>query len=96
VGSFVLRNEDGEGIDTRFVFARDGERLVGSWRQLGERWASSGLYGVLEGRRDGDPVAIVPERSNQPCAVRCATPDDIALLDAPDDATYAACMASCE
>lgn len=95
-GTFVLRNEDGQGVDTRFVLARDGERLVGHWRQLGERWHSSGLYGVLEGRRDGDPMAILPERSNQPCAVRCATPDDIALIDAPDSATHAACLASCE
>lgn len=95
-GTFVLRNEDGQGIDTRIVLAREGERLVGSWRQLGERWESSGLYGVLEGRRDGDPVAILPERSTQPCTVRCATPDDIAMLDAPDDAAHAACLASCE
>mgnify|MGYP000659173119 CR=1 FL=1 len=95
-GTFVLRNEDGQGIDTRIVLAREGERLVGSWRQLGERWESSGLYGVLEGRRDGDPVAILPERGTQPCTVRCATPDDIAMLDAPDDAAHAACLASCE
>lgn len=95
-GTFVLRNEDGQGIDTRIVLAREGERLVGSWRQLGERWQSSGLYGVLEGRRDGDPVAILPERSTQPCTVRCATPDDIAMLDAPDEAAHAACLASCE
>lgn len=95
-GTFVLRNEDGQGIDTRFVVALEGERLVGSWRQLGERWQSSGLYGVLEGRRDGDPVAILPERSTQPCTVRCATPEDIALIDVPDEAAHAACLASCE
>jgi hypothetical protein len=95
-GTFVLRNEDGQGIDTRFVFALDGERLVGNWRQLGERWTVSGLYGVLEGRRDGDPVAILPERSTQPCAVRCATPEDIGQLDAPDQAAHAACLASCQ
>lgn len=95
-GAFVLRNEDGQGIDTQFALALDGERLVGSWRQLGERWTSSGLYGVLEGQREGDPTTIVPDRSNQPCAVRCATPDDIAMIDAPDEATYAACLASCE
>src|SRR5690606_19161018 len=28
-GTFVLRNEDDQGIDTRFVLAVDGERLVG-------------------------------------------------------------------
>lgn len=95
-GTFVLRNEDGQGIDTRFVLALDGERLVGNWRQLGERWASSGLYGVLEGRRDGDPVAILPERSTQPCTVRCATPEDIAQLDAPSQPAYAACMTACK
>jgi hypothetical protein len=95
-GAFVLRNEDGQGIDTQFVFAPDAERLVGSWRQLGERWASSGLYGVLEGRREGDPTAILPERSNQPCAVRCATPEDIGRIDAPDEAAQAACLAECE
>lgn len=95
-GTFGLRNEDGQGIDTRFVFALDGDRLVGSWRQLGERWTSSGLYGVLEGRRAGDPVAILPERATQPCPVRCATPDDIAQLDTPSQAAHAACMASCE
>lgn len=95
-GTFVLRNEDGQGIDTRFVFALEGERLVGSWRQLGERWATSGLYGVLEGRRDGDPVAILPERSTQPCTVRCATPEDIALIDSPSQAAHGACMAACE
>jgi hypothetical protein len=95
-GTFVLRNEDGQGIDTRFVFALDGERLVGSWRQLGERWTVSGLYGVLEGRRDGDPVAILPERGTQPCPVRCATPEDIGQLDAADDAAHAACMAACK
>jgi hypothetical protein len=95
-GTFELRNDDGQGGDTRFVLARDGKRLVGHWRQLGERWTSSGLYGVLEGRREGDPVAILPERSRQPCAVRCATPDDIALLDDLDAATHAACLSSCE
>ncbi len=95
-GTFVMRNDDGQGIDTRFVFGRDGERLVGSWRQLGERWTSSGLYGVLEGRRDGDPVAILPERATQPCAVRCATPEDITQLDTPSQAAHAACMASCK
>ena len=95
-GTFGLRNEDGQGIDTRFVFALDGDRLVGSWRQLGERWTSSGLYGVLEGRRDGDPVAILPERATQPCPVRCATPDDITQLDTPSQAAHAACMASCK
>lgn len=94
-GTFVLRNDDGQGIDTRFVLAVEGERLVGNWRQLGERWQSSGLYGVLEGRRDGDPVAILPERSTQPCTVRCATPEDIAQLDVPSSPAYAACMASC-
>lgn len=94
--TFVLRNEDGQGIDTRFVFARDGDRLVGNWRQLGERWTSSGLYGVLEGRRDGDPVAILPERSTQPCAVRCATPEDIGQLDAPSQPAHVACMAACK
>jgi hypothetical protein len=95
-GVFVMRNEDGQGIDTRFVFALDGDRLVGSWRQLGERWASSGLYGVLEGQRDGDPVAILPERGTQPCAVRCATPEDIGQLDTPSQAAHAACMAACK
>lgn len=95
-GSFVLRNDDGQGIDTRFVLAREGERLVGHWRQLGERWATSGLYGVLEGRREGDPLAILPERSSQPCPVRCATPEDIALIDAPNDTAHAQCLASCE
>jgi hypothetical protein len=95
-GSFVLRNEDGQGIDTRFVFARDGERLVGSWRQLGERWTTSGLYGVIEGRREGDPLAILPERSSQPCPVRCATPEDIALIDVPNDTAHAQCLSSCE
>lgn len=95
-GTFVLRNDDGQGIDTRFVLAVEGERLVGNWRQLGERWASSGLYGVLEGRRDGDPVAILPERSTQPCTVRCATPEDITQLDAPSQPAHAACMAACK
>lgn len=95
-GAFVLRNEDGQGIDTQFALALDGERLVGSWRQLGERWTSSGLYGVLEGQREGDPTTIRPDRSNQPCAVRCATPDEIALIDAPDEAAHTACLASCE
>jgi hypothetical protein len=95
-GMFVLRNEGGQGIDTRFVFALDGERLVGSWRQLGERWTTSGLYGVIEGRRDGDPVAILPERATQPCPVRCATPDDITQLDTPSQAAHAACIASCQ
>jgi hypothetical protein len=93
--TFVLRNDDGQGVDTRFVFAPDGDRLVGSWRQLGERWTSSGLYGVLEGRRDGDPVALLPERSTQPCAVRCATPEDIGQLDAPSQPAHVACMAAC-
>jgi hypothetical protein len=95
-GAFVLRNEDGQGIDTQFALTLDGERLVGSWRQLGERWTSSGLYGVLEGQREGDPTTIRPDRSNQPCTVRCATPDDITLIDAPDEAAHAACLASCE
>lgn len=95
-GPFELRNEDGQGIDTQFVLAIDGERMVGSWRQLGERWESSGLYGVLEGRREGDPIEIRPTRSEQPCTVRCATPEDIALIDTPDPEAHAACLASCQ
>ncbi len=95
-GAFELRNEDGQGIDTQFVLATDGERLVGSWRQLGERWERAGLYGVLEGRRAGDPIEIRPTRSEQPCTVRCATPEDIALIDAHDPVAHAACLASCE
>lgn len=95
-GTFGLRNEDGQGVDTRFVFALDGERLVGSWRQLGERWTTSGLYGVLEGQRDGDPVSVLPERSRLPCAVRCATPEDIGQIDAPSQAARAGCMRTCK
>lgn len=95
-GDFVLRNLDGQGIDTHFVFALEGERLVGSWRQLGERWTSSGLYGVLEGQREGDPTMIEPSRSTQPCTVRCAAPEDIAAIDSPDSVAHAACLASCE
>ncbi|WP_266217477.1 flagellar basal body-associated FliL family protein [Paraliomyxa miuraensis] len=95
-GPFMLRNEDDQGIDTKFVFALDGERLVGSWRQLGERWNNAGLYGVLEGRRAGDPIELHPDRNAQPCSVRCATPEDIAQIDTPDETTLRACMASCK
>lgn len=95
-GSFDARSESGVGTPKRFVFALDGERLVGSWQQRGAQWKKSGQYGVLEGRRDGDPRELRPRRRTMPCDLQCAVPETIELADAPHDpAALAACQAAC-
>ncbi|MEM7155447.1 MAG: hypothetical protein AAF799_21535 [Myxococcota bacterium] len=95
-GSFDARSESGVGTPKRFVFALDGERLVGSWQQRGAQWKKSGQYGVLEGRREGDPRELRPRRRTMPCDLQCAVPETIELADAPfDPAALKACRAEC-
>ncbi|MEM9460483.1 MAG: hypothetical protein AAGF11_40315 [Myxococcota bacterium] len=94
-GHFELKNEDGKGVPLRVTFAREGEQMVGAWRQVGERWESSGMYGVLVGEREGDPRKIRVKRREQPCAIQCAAPKDIAQVDEPDTTRIDACRSSC-
>jgi len=93
---FDLENEDGQGVPLRLTFAREGEQLVGAWRQVGERWESSGMYGVLVGQREGDPRKLRVRRSEMPCAIQCAAPIELAQVESPDPAMIAACRASCQ
>lgn len=93
---FEPRNEAGQGIPKRFVFAVDGDRLVGTWRQRGSRWKSSGQFGVVEGRRDGDPRELRPRKQSLPCNVACAVPKDIEAADAEAEVTgLDDCLALC-
>lgn len=94
-GHFELKNEDGKGVPLRVTFAREGDQLVGAWRQVGERWESSGMYGVLVGEREGDPRKIRARRREQPCAIQCAAPQEIGQVDEPDAAQIDACRSSC-
>lgn len=91
------RNAAGQGIPKRFTFTVDGDRLVGTWRQRGEHWLDAGKFGVLEGRRTGDPRELEPRRRAMPCRVQCAAPKTIEEADAePDAAALEACLAACE
>jgi len=92
---FELQNEDGQGVPLRITFAREGEQLVGAWRQVGERWDSSGMYGVLVGQREGDPRKIRVRRSEQPCAIQCAAPEDVAQVEQPSPEAIAQCRSAC-
>lgn len=93
---FDPRNEAGQGIPKRFTFTVDGERLIGTWRQRGAKWRSSGQFGLLEGRRDGDPRELRPRRSSLPCHVECAVPADIDAADAKAEVSgLDDCLASC-
>ncbi|MCH9684084.1 MAG: hypothetical protein K0V04_21805 [Deltaproteobacteria bacterium] len=94
--TFELRNQEGDGSGHRFVFAREGDRLVGSWRHTAKRWRRQGQYGVLEGSATADPQQITPSRDTQPCAVQCVTPLDSTPLYAPADHTsLVACIDAC-
>ncbi len=92
---FDLQNADGQGVPLRITFAREGEQLVGAWRQMGPRWDSSGMYGVLVGEREGDPRKLRVRRSEQPCTVQCAAPQSHAEIEQPDLDAIAACRSAC-
>ncbi len=92
---FELQNDDGQGVPLRITFAREDEELVGAWRQVGERWETSGMYGVLVGQREGDPRKIRVRRSEQPCAIQCAAPMDLAQVEQPSPDAVEACRSAC-
>ncbi len=94
--TFELRNQAGEGSGHRFVFVREGERLLGTWRHTGKRWRRQAQYGVLEGRAGSDAQPPAPDRSTQPCAVQCLTPlDATQMIEGVDQAMLAECIAAC-
>jgi hypothetical protein len=93
---FELRDHWGRGPDQEFIFSADRDRLVGTWRQRGERWEKSGLYGFLDGRREADPRKIRPRIDDQPCLVRCAVVSDAALdEEAPSGEELELCQSEC-
>ena len=92
---FDLRDPKGRGARQEFVFAVHRSRLVGTWRQRGERWDTSGRSGFLEGHKD---LSKRPSTSlaHQPCTVRCALACDAAGRDSevPIDALDG-CRSAC-
>lgn len=94
-GSFELKDAEGRGGDQQFTFTLEGDRLVGSWRQRGIRWKNSGLYGVLEGMRAGDPRELKPRRNSVPCVVQCAAPKTVDEITDEDPTAVEACRAAC-
>lgn len=91
-----LRSAAGKGPDMELVFAATDEgRLVGTWRQRGERWDRTRLSGFLDGRREDATGDFAPALRDQPCAVKCAVGCDAAGRDVPA-AAFAACTIACE
>jgi hypothetical protein len=95
IATFELRSQGGDGVDVEFVFAAAGERLSGTYRQRGPRWATTGLSGFLEGARAGD-VPNSPLLADQSCAVRCAVVCDVAHRDDLAPTTLDACVSGCD
>lgn len=76
VAAFELRDQAGRGPDQEFVFATEGDELVGVWRQRGSRWTKSGLHGVLEGRPGTEISRAELRLADQSCDVRCVVACD--------------------